>query len=115
MNNKLSLLLLSFILMGSSPAFADTVLEDTNDDGMLDVGLEMTAEELQEVKDICISIADESGLENDAHSEYVEECVAAETMVSADTETSMDDLEEAPLEADEMTSDDDTTLESTDS
>ena len=101
MKNKLSLLLLSFMLMGSLPAFADDV--------------EMTAEELQEIKDICISIADESGLENDEHSQYVEECVALETMVPDDTEASMDSSEEVPFDGDEMTDEVDETPESTDS
>ena len=109
MKNKLSLLLLSFMLMGGLPAFADTVTEDANDNA------EMTAEELQEIKDICISIADESGLENDEHSQYVEECVALETMVPDDTEAAMDSSEDVPFDGDEMTDDVDETPESTDS
>jgi hypothetical protein len=109
MKNKLSLLLLSFMLMGGLPAFADTVTEDANDNA------EMTAEELQEIKDICISIADESGLENDEHSQYVEECVALETMVPDDAEAPMDSSEDVPFDGDEMTDDVDETPESTDS
>lgn len=92
MKNKLSLLVLSLSLLGSGSAFADTTMEDDTayDADTSELHLEMSAGELQEVKEICMSIAEDSGLVGAEHTQYIDECIATETMVADDPEASME-------------------------
>jgi len=124
MKNKFSLLLLSFMLMGSGSAFADTITDEMSDDTEVpQLSLEMSADELQEITEICTSIADESGLVSAEHTQYVEECIATETMVTGDPEVALENmdtmgteyLDDAPLEGDGMSGDYEVMPEPTDS
>ena len=124
MKNKFSLLLLAFMLVGSGSAFADTITDEMSDDTeMPQLSLEMSADELQEITEICTSIADDSGLVSAEHTQYVDECIATETMVTSDPEMplenmdtmDMDNLDDAPLESDEMSGDYEVMPEQTDS
>lgn len=110
MKNKLSLLLLSFALLGSGSAFAETIIEEdaAYEPDTSELMLEMSAGELQEVKDICMSIAEDSGLVGAEHTQYIDECIATETMVSDDPEASMESMDEMES-SDESPFDDDST------
>lgn len=88
MKTKLSLSLLALIFVNSLPALAETSTTSSTQIGSPVITLAMSAEEFQGIKDLCKTIADSAGLRDKVRTQYIEECIAIETMVSTEPDTS---------------------------
>lgn len=102
--------LLILLLVASLSVQANTMQDDNNVD---DETTDLTVDDLQEIKDICSSIASDSGLTGEDSIQFIDECIATETM---ETEVSEEPSSEDGdmFSIDEETEEEDTSSDTTD-